>query len=69
MVVLLERLIASLPRKLRHVLTLATVEEMSSVEIAEVLGIPEASVRTRLLRARQLLRQKLSALLEGKYAR
>jgi len=69
MMVLLERLIASLPRKLRHVLTLATVEEMSSVEIAEVLGIPEASVRTRLLRARQLLRQKLSGLLEGKYAR
>ena len=66
---LLNRLIASLPRDLRDALTLSTVEEMTSAEISEVLGIPPGSVRTRLLRARELLRQKLSALLEKKHER
>lgn len=69
MMVLLERLIAALPRDLRDPLTLSTVEEMSSAEIAQVLGIPESSVRTRVFRARQLLREKLLAVLEGKHAR
>ena len=58
---LLQRLIATLPEELRHPLVLSTVEEMSSVEIGKVLGIPEASVRTRLFRARQQLKEKLSA--------
>jgi RNA polymerase sigma-70 factor (ECF subfamily) len=69
MLALLERLIASLPPDLRDALTLSTVEEMTSAEIAALLGIPEASVRTRLFRARQLLREKLAALLEAKHAR
>lgn len=62
--VLLERLIAALPRELRDALTLSTVEEMTSAEISEILGIPEGSVRTRLMRARELLREKLVAVLE-----
>jgi RNA polymerase sigma-70 factor, ECF subfamily len=66
MLAIAERLIARLPSDLRDVLTLSTVSEMTSVEIATVLQIPEASVRTRLFRARQLLKEKLSALLEGK---
>jgi RNA polymerase sigma-70 factor (ECF subfamily) len=37
------------------------VQELNSSEIAEVLGIPEGSVRTRLMRARNLLKQKLAA--------
>jgi RNA polymerase sigma-70 factor (ECF subfamily) len=61
---LLERLIATLPRELRDTLVLSTVEEMTSAEISEVLGIPEGSVRSRLLRARELLREKLAAVLE-----
>ncbi len=69
MAALLDRLIDSLPRELRETLPLATVEELSSAEIAEVLGIPEGSVRTRLLRARELLREKLTALLERKHGR
>jgi RNA polymerase sigma-70 factor (ECF subfamily) len=64
---LLEHLVASLPQDLRDVLRLSSVEELTSVEIAQVLGIPEGSVRTRLLRARQLLRQKLESCLEGKH--
>jgi len=69
MLALLERLIASLPRELREALTLSTVQEMSAAEAAQALGIPEASVRTRVFRARQLLREKLAAVLEGKHER
>ncbi len=60
------RLIDALPDELRQPLALSTVEELSSVEIAEVMGIPEGTVRTRLLRARQILKQKLTALLGGR---
>lgn len=60
---LLQSLIAKLPGDLRDVLTLSTVEEMNSRQIAAVLGIPEGSVRTRHLRARKLLKEKLNALL------
>lgn len=63
---LLRRLIAMLPRELRDPLVLSTVQEMSNSDIAEVLAIPEASVRTRMARARTMLRQKLEALLEGR---
>jgi len=66
---LLERLIAALPNELREPLTLSTVEELASPDIAQVLGIPEGSVRTRLMRARQILKEKLSAVLEGKHGR
>jgi RNA polymerase sigma-70 factor, ECF subfamily len=62
---LLHRLIMSLPEKLRRPLVLSTVDEMSSAEIGTVLGIPEGSVRTRLLRARRMLKEKLSAWLGG----
>lgn len=63
---ILERLIAGLPDDLRHPLELSTVQELNSTEIAEVMKIPAESVRTRLLRARQLLKAKLSAVLEVK---
>ncbi|HEY6308163.1 MAG TPA: RNA polymerase sigma factor [Candidatus Angelobacter sp.] len=61
---LLERLVAGLPEDLRRTLQLSTVQELNSAEIAEVMDIPESSVRTRLLRARRLLKEKLSAVLE-----
>jgi RNA polymerase sigma-70 factor (ECF subfamily) len=61
---LLERLVAGLPEDLRETLELSTVQELNSVEIAEVMAIPESSVRTRLLRARRLLKEKLSVVLE-----
>ncbi len=63
---LLERLIAGLPEDLRHPLELSTVHELSSAEIAEIMAIPENSVRTRLFRARRQLKEKLFALLEVK---
>lgn len=54
------RMIDALPEDLRHPLALSGLEEMNSREIAAVMGIPEGTVRTRLARARQLLRQKLA---------
>jgi len=44
-----------LPAKERQVLILSAFEELTSVEIAAVLGITESSVRSRLFRARNLL--------------
>lgn len=65
---LLDRHIQHLPAKLRQPLLLSTVEELSAREIGRILGIPEASVRTRCLRARRLLREKLQVSLEAHHA-
>ena len=62
------RLIDALPEELRQPLALSTVQELNSREIAAILDIPEGTVRTRLMRARQLLKQKLSTQLEVRYA-
>jgi RNA polymerase sigma-70 factor (ECF subfamily) len=48
-----------LPTKERQVLTLSAFDELSSVEIAAVLGITESSVRSRLFRARNLMAEML----------
>jgi RNA polymerase sigma-70 factor, ECF subfamily len=58
---LVARLIDALPEELRRPLALSTVEEMTSQQIAAVMEIPEATVRGRLMRARQLLKEKLAA--------
>lgn len=47
--------VEQLPAKEREVLHLSAFEELSSVEIAAVLGITESSVRSRLFRARNLM--------------
>ena len=60
----IHRLIDALPDHLRLPLALSTLEEMTSPEIAQVMGIAEGTVRTRLMRARQMLREKLEALME-----
>lgn len=48
-------LVDRLPAKEREVLVLSAFEELNSVEIAEVLGVTESSVRSRLFRARNLM--------------
>lgn len=55
----LERMIAILPAKLREPLVLSTVEDMSPQEVAVTLGINESAVRSRVFRARQILKEKL----------
>ena len=57
----------ALPEQLRDPLTLSTVQEMSANDIAEILRIKPAVVRSRLFRAREILREKLSALLRDKH--
>lgn len=58
---IVHRLIDALPEELRQPLALSTVDELTSLEIAGILGLPEGTVRTRLMRARQLIRRKLAA--------
>jgi RNA polymerase sigma-70 factor (ECF subfamily) len=58
---LLEAQIDSLPDDFRAVFVLRVVDEMSVEDTAETLGIPQATVRTRLFRARSLLREGLAS--------
>ena len=48
----LRELIAELPEELRDTLRLSALEELNSREIGELMGVPEGTVRTRLMRAR-----------------
>jgi len=57
---LLERLIAALPEKLRQPLILSAMKEMSPRQVAATLGINEAAARSRVFRARQILKEKLA---------
>lgn len=66
---MVHRLIDGLPNELRLPLALSAVEELKSADIAAVMGIPEGTVRRRLMRARQILKQKLLSLKAGPYAR
>lgn len=61
----LRRLIDGLPEELRQPLVLSSVEEMTSREVAEAMGIPEGTVRTRVMRARAELRRRYVAMKEG----
>ncbi len=58
---LLEAAVNGLPELYRMVFVLRDVEEMNTSEAAEVLGISEENVKTRLHRARALLRRELYA--------
>jgi RNA polymerase sigma-70 factor (ECF subfamily) len=64
----IHRMIDSLPEELREPLALSALEELNSREIGLMLGVPEGTVRTRLMRARQMLKQKLAGVMENRYA-
>jgi RNA polymerase sigma-70 factor (ECF subfamily) len=57
---LLERRIDALPVAFRTVFIMREVEDMTVEETAACLGIPAATVRSRLFRARALLRESLA---------
>ncbi len=57
--VLLELAIDKLPSAFREVLIARLVEGMSVMETAELFGIPPQTVKTRLFRARALLRTEM----------
>ncbi|WP_354471091.1 sigma-70 family RNA polymerase sigma factor [Lysinibacillus parviboronicapiens] len=56
---IIENAILALPLKQREVLIYFYFEEMPVVEIAQLLNIPESTVKTRLRRGRELLKPKL----------
>ncbi len=56
------QLIDALPEDLRQPLALSAMEELNSREIAAIMRIPEGTVRRRIMRARQILREKLERL-------
>jgi RNA polymerase sigma-70 factor, ECF subfamily len=62
----LEKLIAAMPSKLREPLILSTIQEMSPRQVAGTLGINEAAVRSRVFRARKILKEKLARNMIGK---
>lgn len=57
---ILERRIDELPMSFRTVFVMREVDDMSVQETAECLSISPATVRTRLFRARALLREALA---------
>ena len=62
--------LASLDRKYREVFVLRDMEQLNIQETAEALGISVASVKTRLLRARLMLRDLLAGgLKQGWFSR
>jgi RNA polymerase sigma-70 factor, ECF subfamily len=56
---------AELPEDQRIAFVLSEFHDFSLAEIAEALGIPESTVKTRLFRARQKLARALSPYKEG----
>jgi RNA polymerase sigma-70 factor (ECF subfamily) len=57
---LIERAIAKLPETYRDVYVLADVETLPNAEIAEMLGLSVPAVKSRLHRARLMMRDALS---------
>jgi RNA polymerase sigma-70 factor (ECF subfamily) len=56
----LERGLEQLPRPEREVLSLFYLDELSLAEVAQVLAVPVGTIKSRLFRARKLLRQQLT---------
>lgn len=65
---LLGRAIATVPEQYRTALVLRDVEGLPYEEIAQVLGIPGGTVRSRINRARSLLKRKLKPLMNREIA-
>jgi RNA polymerase sigma-70 factor (ECF subfamily) len=63
----LERAMAALDSKYREVLICRDVQHLSIAETAQILGITEASVKTRLLRARLQMRDALAPGIDGSW--
>jgi len=61
----LTRALVSLPEKYREILILRDVNHLSITETAQILGLSEANVKTRLSRARLQMRDALASGLGG----
>jgi RNA polymerase sigma-70 factor (ECF subfamily) len=56
----MEQAIQSMPDSLKAVFTLRDIEELSTAEVSEILGLSVPAVKSRLHRARLFLREQLS---------
>jgi len=65
----LTRALDSLPEKYRTILILRDVQRLSITETAQVLGLSEANVKTRLCRARLQMRDALAPGFDGAWRR
>jgi RNA polymerase sigma-70 factor (ECF subfamily) len=61
----LRRALRALPREYRTALVLREVNSLSYEEIAEVLGLPMGTVKSRVHRGRMLLKDRLSGYFQG----
>ncbi len=61
---LVKRGLASLAQPYRTVVVLREIEGLSYEEIAQMLGVAEGTVKSRLMRGRELLRRKLASWLD-----
>ncbi|MES2515902.1 MAG: sigma-70 family RNA polymerase sigma factor [Bacteroidota bacterium] len=52
--------VAKLPLPYRTILTLYHLQELSYIEIGEITGMPEGTVKSYLFRARKLLKDKMA---------
>lgn len=59
---MVQRIVANLPEKFRIPIHLYYSADMSIQEIAEILVIPEGTVKSRMNKAKQLLKKELEAL-------
>lgn len=59
---MIRKAVDTLPDKLKTVVLLYYMEDLSLAEIAETAGIPEGTVKSRLHQARRILKKKLEVL-------
>ena len=60
----LEREIKALPEKYKTAFMLRDIQEMSYEEVAQVMSVPLGTVKSRVNRARALLRERLAPQVE-----
>jgi RNA polymerase sigma-70 factor, ECF subfamily len=60
--------IASVPLKYKEVFILRDIQDLSTEETAEILGISKGNVKTRLLRARLQMRDALAPGIDGSWS-
>ncbi len=63
---LVQRAVSGLPERYRLPVLLFYMEELKLSEIAQVLNIPEGTVKSRLFKAKKLLKKELEVVLNEK---
>lgn len=61
----IEKAIGSIPIEFRAAVVLSDAHGLSLAEVAEILGVPVGTVKSRVFRARRLLAEQLGNLMEG----